>query len=286
MKEGTGYVIGKEVTPEEIAEIRKGKELKNLQANVVLFSYNRPRMVREAARSVLDGTYPHVTLWLLDDGSDFDIYGVAEDLGDNRVMVCAAPRVSASERVNPDSTRFPDNTNFVMEQMDKDGFVTFLCDDDILHPDWLKVCNDSFNEFPSYHTVNGQVYYFSDGEDPIEDGKEGFLADITSEDWGMRDAKFNFIMWWQVGSFSQRLICFHDEEIKWAKARDTAHSWDIEYTKRIWEKHPGYLQLQAPSVYRREHDAAMSRKLGRFTDRGYVASPGEMTENMVKGWME
>lgn len=258
------------------------------EANVILFSYNRPRMLREAMKNVLiDSTYKKVALWLVDDGSDvFDIDDVVKEFSDPRVILCKAPKISLEERINPASERFQDNANYVLSQIPRDNaFVTYLCDDDLYHPDWLSICNQAFVDNSSYHMVNGRVYYFFDGEDILKDGKEGFLSKMHEENPYAEPN--DMYIWWQVGSFAHKLDCYWDENVVWGVGRGGAHSWDVEYCKSLWRAHQSYIIVTTPSLYRREHPNTLSARLGRINDEGlYANSPQPLRPEMLKGSME
>lgn len=250
-------------------------------ANIILFSYNRPRMLREAILSVLGQTYQRFRIFVMDDGSDiFDPVELIDEFEDERIIPCIAPRMTPEERVDPENTRFADNLNYVIDQIPReDNFLVYLCDDDVLHPNWLAVANYMLYTNPSYHSINGNCYYFYDGENPFKDGREGFLSNITPESQNL-----DWLIWWQMGTFAMRLTCV-DEGVRWSKSRG-GHSWDIEYCKSIWEHTASYIHIHAPSVYRREHDNALSYKLGRFHDGAYSEHPMELTPEHVTSPME
>lgn len=255
--------------------------IKALHANVILFSYNRPRMLREAILSVLGQTYTNFTLWVFDDGStNFDPEKLIKEFNSPKIVGCFAPQINPEERVNPDSSRWEDNINYILDQIPRDNnFVVYLCDDDVFDPDWLNVVNYMLFTNDSYHTINGMSMYFWDGQNPYKEGKKGFLGNITE-----KDADVDWLVWWNVGSFGHRMSCV-DEGVRWGPSRG-GHSWDIEYVKKIWQHAASYLQIDAPSIYRREHDNAMSHKIGRFSDGKYSEAPVKLTVEHVTSPME
>lgn len=257
---------------------------KSLVANVVLFSYNRPRMLREAIANVLYQTYENLNLWVIDDGSDFDLEEVAQEFSDERLIIAQAPKIPLSERINPESTRFADNANYVLSQIPKeDNFVVYLCDDDLLHPDWLSICNEGLAE-SDYHILTGQTFYFYDGQDAFKQGIQGFPAEPLE---GNIEDTTDFLVWWQLGGFAHLMTCYYDEAVEWKMGYgNKAHSWDVVYVKQLWKAHASYLLVNAPSVYRREHSNTLSEKLGRKKNGLYGGPPQELTQEAVSGLME
>lgn len=257
---------------------------RELKANIILFSYNRPRMLREAIKNIIEQPYKNFYLWILDDGSDFDVMKVIQEFGDWRIFLAQAPKISIEERIDPKSTRFADNANFVLDQIpEEDNFVIYLCDDDLLHPDWITVCNRGFVN-SEYHMVAGKTYYFNDGDDYLKDGIEGFPA--APPPGNIQDPN-NFLVWWQVGGFAHLMKCHYEEDVKWGMGYgDQAHSWDVSYVKQLWAAHISYVLSNAPSVYRREHPNTLSEKLGRKTNGLYAGAAQEMTPESVSGLME
>ena len=137
---------------------------------------------------------------------------------DERIIPCISPKLTAEERIDPESTRFEDNLNYIIDQIPReDNFITYLCDDDVFHPNWLAVLNYMLYSNPDYHTVNGNCWYFYDGENPFKDGQEGFLSNITPE-----SQKLDWLIFWQMGTFGIRASCV-DEGVKWGKKSQLLH---------------------------------------------------------------
>jgi glycosyltransferase involved in cell wall biosynthesis len=249
--------------------------------NAIIFSYNRPRMLREALLSIKNQTYGKWNAWVVDDGSDFDVVELIKEFEDERIIPCVAPKLTPEERVDPKSTRFQDNVNYILEQIPKEeNLVTYLCDDDIFHPQWFAGINFILDKYKIFHSVNADCFYFWDGQNPFKEGVQGFLSKL--EPATPNDA----LVWWQIGSFAHLSKCFYECDIKWAESKKGAHSWDIDYVKKVWNAHPNYIQMQIGSVYRREHANALSHKLGRFSDGAYVLEAQPMKPEHVSGMME
>lgn len=252
-------------------------------ANVLLLSYNRPRMLVEAINSVMNQTHVEKICWLFDDASDFDVDKVVRDNFESSapINICKAGPVSIDERIRPGSNRWPENINFVLEQMNRGEFVTYLCDDDIADAKWLESCSRALTESPQTHMILGDMYYYYDGQDPVEDSIKGFPAKIELDDK-------DYLMWWNLGAFSYRTDCYWTCDVKWGEGlHGYAHSWDISLIEAMKAAHPGYIFLPEPAVYRREHDNTLSARMGRINADGlYYKEAEEMLPEHVTGFLE
>ena len=92
-----------------------GFQPETLKANVLLLSYNRPRMLKEAIDSVLQGRYQNVTLWVLDDASDFDANDICEPYHDERIVLAKFSPISAKNRIK--KNRVAQNLNAIIEML-------------------------------------------------------------------------------------------------------------------------------------------------------------------------
>ncbi len=239
-------------------------------------------MLKEAIESVLNSRGVHVRCWVYDDGSDFDVTKVVESIGDDRIILACAPRITPEERVRRGNTRWSTNMNWIVAKTNRGESITYLCDDDILSPDWLAAVDELFSQTTTPHLVIGDMYYFYDGEDPFKDGRWGFPAKVEkqSDDNG-------FVIWWNLGSFSHRTECFHDEGIRWRHGyKGHPHSWDVQYIDALLEKHVGYVKINIPAMYRREHKNTLSARAGRISDGVYVKPAEELKPEDVTGMME
>lgn len=232
-----------------------------IKASVILLSYNRQRMIKEAIQSILNQTYQEFECYIYDDGSDFDIWETIEPYKDSRLIVVKAPKISAEEKIETKNARWPENMNHILSLLDPDTFVTYLCDDDLLDHEWLARAYYAFKDFPPFHVVNGRNYYFFDGEDPVAKGRKGFLGD---EEFAQARETF----WWQCGTFSHLVKCFYECDVKWDTPPD-GHSWDIDYIGRIWANHLSVISMPYPACYRREHENNLSVRLGRLKSGKY-----------------
>lgn len=253
-----------------------------MKFNVIVISYNRPRMLKEAIDSVLNQTHEDLRCIIYDDGSDiFDIEEFIKQYTDDRLALVTSPKLTPEERVEKGNTRWADNINSILEMIPREEYVAYLCDDDLLQQDWLSLANHRFSVDPNLHIVLANMYYFNDGEDPITTAKKGFPARISSENDGA-------MMWWNLGAFFHSMKCFHDEGAKWGMGLDgNAHSFDIDFINALQENHQAIIFLDICAMYRREHENTLSAKLGRVDENGeYYKAGGDMLPEHITTAME
>lgn len=253
-----------------------------MKLNVIIISYNRPRMLKEAVDSVLGQTHKDLRAIIYDDGSDsFDIEDFVGQYDDDRLALVTSPKLTPEQRVEKGTTRWADNINSILEMIPREEYVAYLCDDDLMHPKWLETVNHRFTVDPNLHIVLGDMYYFQDGQDPETESLRGFPARIEVE-------SDRAMMWWNLGAFFHSQKCFHDEGAKWGGGLDgNAHSFDIDFINDLQKNHQAIIFLDVCAMYRREHDNTLSAKLGRVDEEGrYYKAGGEMLAEHITTAME
>lgn len=253
-------------------------------------SYNRPNMLRDAVDSVLNQEYTDLRCIIYDDGSDsFDINEWIKQYDDDRLALAVGEQMDPAERIRPGNTHWPTNLNKIVSMIERDEVLVYLCDDDVLDPDWFNVIHERFTLDPNTHLILGDMYYFQDGDDPLTQSILGFPALIApDQNVKMNDVGHRLIMWWNLGAFAHSMKCFYDENVRWRDGfKDYAHSWDIQYIEALQLAHGAYVFVPVPSVYRREHANTMSAKLGRINEEGlYFKAGEELTVDAITSPME
>jgi glycosyltransferase involved in cell wall biosynthesis len=229
----------------------------NLRANVLIFSYNRPKMLREAIESVLSQDYGNFDLYIVDDGSDiFDPLDLVNEYTDERILIAQAPKIPIEERIK--QSRLGRNANAVIETLPDIEPVYYLCDDDLMGPLWLSRSIRAFQSSEDVHVVQGESWYFNDGEDWRTESQYGMPTD---------GYKAMPTMYWGTGSFAHRALCSKQEGIWWAD-NTFGHSQDTNFIMDFWNSHSDYGWIPTPALYRREHENTLSAKLGRKDENG------------------
>jgi glycosyltransferase involved in cell wall biosynthesis len=136
---------------------------------IMLFYYERPNMVRNALRSIVKANehYKNWHLVAFDDGSNAHLFPIVEEefkgLGFEDRYVIIRNDITAEEKVN-EGGMLGLRQNQIMEaaiaQLQADAFV-ILCDDDALHPEYLKNLNDYFVANPTVLSCYSKVILFN-----------------------------------------------------------------------------------------------------------------------------
>ena len=263
-----------------------GFQPETLKANVLLLSYNRPRMLKEAIDSVLQGRYQNVTLWVLDDASDFDANDICEPYHDERIVLAKFSPISAKNRIK--KNRVAQNLNAIIEMLPKEELIFYLCDDDIMAPDFIAQAASVLSLNPDIHVVQGQVWSFWDGQDWRTEAVQGLPNAHLHGVIPLRPSFEIPILWWSSGSFGHRGSCWWDDEIYW-KDTPEGHSQDAQFILDMWQRHPNIAVIDAPAYYRREHLNTLSAKMGKYDKDGkWKKATGleKLKVDMVKGMME
>lgn len=109
---------------------------------VVTATYNMGRFLPEAVQSVLNQTYPHVHVQIVDDGSTDDTPAICERLA-------ADPRVSVHRQANAGQTKAKNKGI----SLARGGFVAFLDADDLWIPNKLALQMPLFQGHPNVGVV-------------------------------------------------------------------------------------------------------------------------------------
>jgi glycosyltransferase involved in cell wall biosynthesis len=247
-------------------------------------------MLKEAVDSVLNQKHTDLRCIIYDDGSDsFDIIEWVKQYDDDRIAIAVGEKMDPEERVRPGNTQWPTNINKIISMIPREEFLLYLCDDDVLDPNWFEAINERYTLDPKTHLLLGDMYYFQDGDDPLTQSELGFPAKLVPEqNIKENDDGQRLIMWWNLGAFAHSMKCFYDEDVRWRDGfKGYAHSWDIQYIEALQEAHGAYVFLPIPSVYRREHKNTMSAKLGRINEEGlYFRAGEELTTDAITSPME
>ena len=213
---------------------------------VVVASYNRPRMLGEALRSIEPGNRGANLVIVADDGSDYDVETVATRelaghviLGERKTPAARMETPSCGALLN-EGLRLLDSAGGV--------YAAILSDDDLFAPGWLAAARDALDQHPEWHMVCGRWGLFNDGEqpDPAKRCTFGFELPLTA------------------GNFLYRLSCATEEDCWWCEDSLAVHDgpmlWNYMRVHGFKKgKRPPWLgQLDLLAGYRREHAKTIS----------------------------
>lgn len=212
---------------------------------VIVPSFNRPRLLREALASIVGADQVIVA----DDGSDFDVMQVVYDFRDRWEPLVLHPveKLSPQKRMRTPSCGRLINT--ALRRVTAD-YVTYLCDDDLFAPDWLPAAVAHLDAKPQSHMVRGDWLKFNDGE-TLETAVP-CVFDIDPE--------------LTTGNFAHRTSCTSECGCLWAEWTVSCH--DYSFIDTYLRKH-GSRDIAHAGVlagYRREHEFNMLRWMGQSND--------------------
>lgn len=116
----------------------------------ILISFNRPRLIREALQSCKHADQ----LIIADDGSDvFNPAEALEELHHPNGMLLSTSRRSVDARVAKEVLGLLVNRALLLVETD---YVTYLCDDDLFHPEWIDFVRTTLDANPDAKSVYGK----------------------------------------------------------------------------------------------------------------------------------
>lgn len=211
-------------------------------------------MLREALSTVLDCDQLIVT----DDGSDFDVRALVRGCRKDAYFATAS-KMTIDERLTTPRLGWLINRALGLVTCD---IVTYLCDDDLFHPDWINAVRNWFDANPTEHWTRGRWYQFQDGAEP---GAEHCPLDSRML---------------TTGNFAHRIDCYRDEGIRWSEGTVACHDdvmlWNVH---RVHNTH-AIPDCGAVAGWRRLH---AHNALSYTRHAVYNTNAGELFAN---GWME
>jgi glycosyltransferase involved in cell wall biosynthesis len=212
--------------------------------SVIVPSYNRPRLLREALASI---DYADQVV-LADDASDFDALALFREYDHfpARAFV-TQPGCTLDERLS-----VPRQGNLLNKALEfcQHEVVCYLCDDDLFAPGWTLAALEYLREHPDQHLAAGEWRLFDDGQDPATESREAPRAYD-----GMETTGFAFdYRELTTGMLAHRLTCFTDEGVGWDPRSVAVH--DDFFFRNLHAVHPlpeSVARLPVLAGYRREH---------------------------------
>lgn len=238
----------------EYLRVQKTKEA---TVSVLVLSYNRPRMLAEALDSI-EGADEVI---ILDDASSFDVQALAAPYLKRfpKSQIRIAPQVSTEERLKTPRLGAAINKGIWASKCD---VITYLCDDDLFHRDWIRRVREVFTDYPETHCVRASWGEFKDGEEP-----------------GAKICTLEPAFDMTTGNFAHRRSCSLDHNVWWDETSVAVH--DCRFLmKGLFPAHPLQTIPKLPGLagWRREHDYNMMK----FTNAdGYLDSAAEVLQRKV-----
>lgn len=211
---------------------------------VIVPSFQRPRMLREALASIVGADQVIVA----DDGSDFDVLALVAESGHRNVLIIRNPPMDPSKRMR--TATCGALINQALREVTTD-YVAYCCDDDLLTPAWLPAAVAHLDANPGSHMCRGDWLAFDDGDNPRETAREcvwGVDPPLTTGNWVNRaECAGGCGCWWSEGTVSCHDATYLDTYLRLHGSRDIAH-------------------VGVLAGYRREHAFNMLRWMGQKND--------------------
>jgi len=219
--------------------------LKTGKVSVILTSYNRPALIKEAVNSVLSQTYTNFEVLIVDDGSNSETLKVIESFEDPRIVKLMLGRRELS------GARYCHSINSALE-VSTGELITHLADDDLYLPERLKSMVEVFTKESRIWVVYGQqlVQNFDAVMQKVKEEIRPSVG-ITRKPQGFVDQH----------SFMYRRACLeYLSKPYWP----TSNWWagDIEFFNRLvryWDFHP---VMGVLDVHRFHPNSIQSRMMG------------------------
>lgn len=117
-----------------------------MKVDIILPTYNRPRLVHTAIKSVLSQKSDNWDLWVYDDGSDYDFKGqVIDKYKDPRIHFFQGPKMNTEKRFG--TCRYGVVINILLKKSSNE-LVSYLCDDDYYWPEAIAGAIQFFQNNP------------------------------------------------------------------------------------------------------------------------------------------
>lgn len=203
---------------------------------VIVLSYNRPKMLREALTSIVGAA----EVILCDDGSDFPVDDYLQGFVWPNLVGCDLTIIRGERRPLWHRLTAPRVGALINRGLAEatQPIIAYLCDDDLFHPGWLPAVAAAYARRPDVPMVRGDWYEFEDGQEPTLDrlwnGETGAL--ITGNFAHLRS------VFEQGGRWDERAVALHDGPfLAGLAARRLVDIWNVPHIGAIagWRRlHP------------------------------------------------
>jgi glycosyltransferase involved in cell wall biosynthesis len=208
-----------------------------------LLSYNRPRMLEHAFRSIVGAD----EIILVDDGSAaFDVAAWKAEHG-IRYGVLATPRSIDRRMTTASLGRLINGALHIAAHQAKLAAVAYLCDDDLFAPDWVETVRRALADPTGPHVCRGRWRSFDDPLDGPPLARPGKTRPAPLDTRRMT-----------TGNFAHRAECYL-EGFRWSEETIAVHDdtalWRLNALHRLDQA----VDTKALAGYRREHSWNMCR---------------------------
>jgi spore maturation protein CgeD len=226
-----------------------------MKITCILTSHNRPRMVRDALRSVAGQTHTDYELLVFDDSTLLDIYKAVSEFKFTEVRVFHN-QIGAEARAL--TCRLGINCNAGLAKA-KGDLVCFLCDDDFYYPGWFAAAAKFFTENPDTDAGFGRLWYLDAQEArfPDPDSARGIWFDSA------------VIQPYAVLDHNQVIHRRFDPPFRWPEDAERRRAPDAHYFQSVALSGRPFHPIPADAVVKRRHGMNMQNKMHELgTEKG------------------
>lgn len=207
-----------------------------MKVSVILASFNRPSLLRQAVDSLSEQSHPDVELVLIDESDIFDAFRVASTFRGR--LVYRHHQVSPEERrkVNRLSVNLNEGLSLASGDL-----VSFLCDDDYYFPDWLSRASRFFSEHPDVSAAYGILNYTRSMEKLFMPpwAEVRYPGRVVEDPFGVLD-------------HNQVIHRRFDPPFRWDEDPSKVTGSDAYYFRRVASSHP-FHPIPVPAAVKRIH---------------------------------
>lgn len=192
----------------------------NPQISILLPTYNRPELLKDAIKSVLNQTYTNFEFIISNNcSSNQDVDKICREYAqkDSRIRYfCQKENIGCKL-----------NTAFCINQM-KNNYFFVMADDDIIAPEFIEKCVDKLQKTKGTVGCWSKIKYIDEDRNPIIDNKLESNADLTSNNPIDNIIKWTMLKHWMGGGvFDYSIIKDCDTHYK------KVFGWDVLLTSQI-----------------------------------------------------
>ena len=178
--------------------------------SVIITTYNRADILKNAIQSVLAQTYPNIEIIIVDDCSEDHTEQIVKEL--SKVTSFPIKYIKLAQNSGANKAR---NTGIIEA---KGRFITGLDDDDIMHPERIQILMDAYED--NYAFVFSTIYFVKNGLTQKKDFAH-FKNFVTLNDLLYYNCVGNQVLakkedFLDAGLFDEKLIAAQDYDM-WIK---------------------------------------------------------------------
>jgi len=198
-----------------------------MKVDTILPTYNRPKLLHVAIKSMLSQNSDDWELWVYDDGSNYDFKTeVIGEYKDPRIHFFQGPPLPPNKRFGV--CRYAVVNNILLKKSGND-LVSYLCDDDSYWPEAIGGAIQFFKDNPEKSIGFGILTFSEPGEDlPRESRKTRYCTVPIGHPFGALDQN-------QV---IHRRLCL--QHTYWFEGKEAWPRGDAHFFQKLAEKYPFY----------------------------------------------